>query len=231
MIARGDGEELFHSLTCNSDGGDDVSIPDDLVVLMTAYKNAGTRALKRQILSLYVYRYPAKTLKKIHEQYENLSTWQIKQARLHARSSDPGTLSINKKLPCVRLDMAMVDHFVGFVNRPYFYQDVSFGSKILTLDNGEKVEMPNVVRTVTRATMDMVRQYFEYCKKQECNPLSRMTLFKILEVRDASQCTSLEGHDNTTAFGASAFQTLKQLHAFWRREEWTKNGVQRIVDI
>ena len=209
VIAPNDGDELFHSLTCNSDGVDDISIPDDLVVLMTAYKNAGTGALKRQILSLYVYRYPAKTLKEIHEAYEILSTWQIKQARLHARSSGPGTLPLNKKLPRVRLDFANVDHFVEFVNRPYFYQDVSFGSKILTLDSGEKVEMPNVVRTVTRATM--VSQYFEYCKEQEYNPLSRTTLFKILEVRHASQRTSLQGLDNTAADGASAYQTLETI--------------------
>ena len=29
--------------------------PDDLVVLMTAYKNAKTRNLKKQILSLYAH--------------------------------------------------------------------------------------------------------------------------------------------------------------------------------
>ena len=35
----------------------DGSAPDDLVVLMTAYKNAKTRNLKKQILSLYAHRY------------------------------------------------------------------------------------------------------------------------------------------------------------------------------
>ena len=34
------------------------SAPDDLVVLMTAYKNVKTRNLKKQILSLYAHRYP-----------------------------------------------------------------------------------------------------------------------------------------------------------------------------
>ena len=53
----------------------------------------------------------------------------IKQARLHARSSGPGTLPINKKLPRVGLDMTKVDHFVEFVNRPYFYQDVSYSAR------------------------------------------------------------------------------------------------------
>ena len=40
-----------------------VSAPDDLVVLMTAYKNTKTRNLKKQILSLYDHRYPMTKLK------------------------------------------------------------------------------------------------------------------------------------------------------------------------
>ena len=41
--------------------------------------------------------------------------------------------------------MSKVDHFIEFINRPYFYQDVSFGTKLLKLDSGETIEMPNVV--------------------------------------------------------------------------------------
>ena len=36
----------------------DGSAPDDLVVLMTAYKNAKTWNLNKQILSFYAHRYP-----------------------------------------------------------------------------------------------------------------------------------------------------------------------------
>ena len=57
----------------------------------------------------------------------------------------------------------------------------------------------------------MVSKYLEYCKEQEYNQLSRTTLFKILEVRDASQRTSLQGHDNSAANVASAFQTLETI--------------------
>ena len=63
---------------------------------------------------------------------------------------------------------------------PYFYQDVSYGNKVLTLDNGDRIEMPNVVRILTRSTM--IEQYLEYCKEQCHEPLSRSSLFKILEV-------------------------------------------------
>ena len=46
----------------------------------------------------------------------------------------------------MRLDMGKVDHLLEFANRPYFYQDVAYGSQILKLDSGEKIPMPNVVR-------------------------------------------------------------------------------------
>ena len=49
----------------------------------------------------------------------------------------------------IRLLMANVDHFVDFVNGPYFYQDVAYGTREIKLGTGEKLAMPNVVRTVT----------------------------------------------------------------------------------
>ena len=88
-------------------------------------------------------------LQKIYQPYGKPSTWKIKRARSHANLSGLGTtLEVTTKHR-VRLDMGKVDHFVEFTNRPYFYQDVSYGSKIPILESGDRIEMPNVVRTVT----------------------------------------------------------------------------------
>ena len=187
----------------------DISAPDDLVVLMTAYKNAKTKNLKKQILSLYANRYPMTKLKKIHQPYESLSTWEIKQARSRAKMHGPGTIPEIKTKHRARLDMGKVDHFVEFINSPYFYQHVSYGNKVLPPNNGDRMEMPNVVRILTRSTM--IEQHLEYCKEQCHKPLSRSTLFKILEVREASQRKSLQGLDNTAANGAEGFQTIETL--------------------
>ena len=105
--------------------------------------------------------------------------------------------------------MTKVDHFVEFINRPYFYQDVSYGTKFLKLDSGETIEMPNVVRTVTRSTM--ISQYIQFCQEEKFEPLSRTTLFKILEVRQASQRKSLQGLDNTAADGSAGFQKIEMI--------------------
>ena len=110
--------------------------------------------------------------------YEKLSSRQIHKARCHAKTLGPGTVPEKKKYHRVLVDMSKVDHFIEFINRPYFYQDVSYGSRILKLDNGETMEMPNVVRTVTRSTM--ISQYAQFFREENVEPLGRSTLFKIL---------------------------------------------------
>ena len=55
VIAPGNREERFESMMSVQRELLDGLAPDDLVVLMTAYKNAKTRNLKKQILSLYAH--------------------------------------------------------------------------------------------------------------------------------------------------------------------------------
>ena len=87
--------------------------------------------------------------------------------------------------------MVKLEHFLGFIDRPYFYQDVAFGTRRIKLESGEKFTMPNVIRTVTRATM--IAQYIEFCKSENFDPLSRSSLYRVLSVRQASQRKSLSG--------------------------------------
>ena len=186
IIAPNAGDKLLQS--CARAQLSDVEtdeVSGDLVALMQAYKNAPTKNLKRQILSIYAYRYPVKKLQRLHEPYESLTAWQIKRARTHAREFGPGFTVEKSSSHRIRLDTNLVDHFIGFINRPYFYQDVAFGTRKLKLDNGEEITMPNVVRTVTRSTM--ISQYLIFCEEEKVVPLSRATLFRILKVREASQ--------------------------------------------
>ena len=123
--------------------------------------------------------------------------------------------------------MERVNHFVVFANRPHFYQDVAYGNKILKLDSGEKIQMSNVVRTVARSTT--INQYFEFCKA-----LSRSTLFKILDVREASQRKSLQGLDNIAADGAAGFQTVARIIDDFEKgggnKQWRNDSKRRLRD-
>ena len=114
--------------------------------------------------------------------------------------------------------MSKVDHFVDFVNRCYFHQDLAFGTHKLKLESGELIEMPNVIQIVTKSTM--IVQYQKFCAEQSFDPLSRSTLFRILEVREASQRKSLSGLDNKAADGSKAFQALGNI-----AEQLVKVGV------
>ena len=183
VIAPNDGERLLNemaqTISTNTNGP-----TDDLIALMSAYRDA-----KLQVLSIYAYRHTMKKLQEFHEPYERVSLRQIKMARAHAKTRGAGSIVPKVINHRVRLDTSKVEHFVDFINRPYFYQDVAFGTRTLTLDDGRQVTMPNVVRTITRSTM--IKQYLEYCKEESFEPVSRSTMYRILEVREASQQKSL----------------------------------------
>ena len=92
--------------------------------------------------------------------------------------------------------------------------------------------MPNVVRTVTRSTM--LAQYWQYCSEEEFEPLSRATLYRILEVREASQRKALQGLDNVAADGATAFNTIEkivdELEKAGADPEWSVNVKEKLND-
>lgn len=229
VIAPNAGEKLLQSCVQLSETE---CASGDLVALMQAYKHAPTKNLKTQILSLYAYRYPLNKLQKMHEPYESITTWQIKRARTHARECGPGLAVEKSSSNRVRLDTNLVDHFLDFINRPYFYHDVAFGTRKLKLDNGEELTMPNVVRTVTRSTM--VSQYLMFCEEEMVAPLSRATLFRILEVREASQQRSLCGLDNTAAEGSAGFERISkvvdELQQMGQEKSWAEEMKKCIQD-
>ena len=146
----------------------------------------------------------------------------MRKAKEHAKKTGPGIPVENLKRHPVRVDMKKVDHFLDFINRPYFYQDVAFGTRNLELESGEILTMPNVVRTVTRSTM--IALYISLCKDEEFEALSRSTLYRILAVRKSSQRKSLQVLDNTAADGAAAFDTLEtvlgQVEKFGVSTKW-----------
>lgn len=108
-----------------------------------------------------------------------------------------------------RTDMVKLDHFLTFFDRLYFYQDVSYGQRTLKLEGGERLTMPNIIRKVTHSTM--IAQYLSFCKDDCFEPLSRVTMYRVLKVREASQRKSVQGLENTAADGAEGFQRISEI--------------------
>ena len=207
VIAPRDGEKLFQVVQQQQNGG--IGWDIGLGALIAAYKKAPSKALKTQILSIYANRFTATELKALHRPFENLSDRQIKKARAHSSSKGSGVPLTKIPQHRVRLDKGKLDHFMEFTSRPYFYQDVAFGSRKLKLESGEEMVMPNIVRTVARCTI--INQYLDFCKEENFTPLSRATMWRILEVQEASQRKSLKGLDNTAADGAEGFEALYEI--------------------
>jgi len=103
-----------------------------------------------------------------------LSKWRIDQARQYATEAGKGQPL--PKIPSfrTRIDHEKVDHFLEYISRPEFVQDVAFGTKTLKLDSGEKIIMPAVIRTVIPSRI--ITQYLDYCKEQEFEPASQCSL-------------------------------------------------------
>lgn len=152
-IAPNDPDKLYEALVTAIEK----QSSHDILTLTTAYKNTPTKNLKIQILSLYILNYSTEELKKLHEPFEKLSDPQIKIARHQAKINGPGVPLKKAISHRVRIDMVKLDHFLTFVDRPYFYQDVAYGQRTLKLESGERLAMPNIIRTVTRSTM--IAQY------------------------------------------------------------------------
>ena len=159
-------------------------------ILVKAYEQASHWQKKRQILSLFADDFSRAELQ---EMIPGLSKWRTDQARQHATEAGKG-----QPLPEIlsfrtRIEPEKVDHFIEYISRPEFVQDVAFGTKSLKLDSGEKIIIPAVIRTVIPSRI--IRQYLDYCKEQEFEPASQRSLHRMIEVCSASMQKSLQGLD------------------------------------
>ena len=224
VIAPNTSEQLLHAYKQSAR-------PDcEIDALTNAYKNAPTKTLKIQILSIYALKYSCDELKRIHAPFENLSDRQIKKAKKLSRIVGAGMAIEKTPFHRVQIDLAKLSHFLSFVDQPFFYQDAAYGTRHLKLESGEKLVMPNVVRTVERSTMTEL--YFNQCTEEEFSPLGRSTLYRILKVREASQRKSLQGLDNIAAGvekedsgGDDGFDAIQKVVDRKRKAVQTLNGV------
>ena len=183
------------------------SKPDDITErLVEAYKLADNRHTRMQILSLFVNAFSKSQLMEI---IPGISKRQIDDARRHADLRGPGKPSSAPEIIRVHLDATKTDHFLDFISSSSLLQDVSYGTKSLKLDSGEKLLIPAAIRTLIPSRI--IKQYQSYCESVAFEPYSERTLFRILEACSASKQVSLQGLDYIATEGAEAFDQLKSI--------------------
>lgn len=106
-----------------------------------------------------------------------------------------------------RLDPVKTSHFVNFIARLNFLQDIAYGTKEPKLDSGEKITIPNVIRTMVSSRL--IRQYISFCRETGFEPASERTLYRIIDICSASKQKSMQGLDYFSTEGAQAFENLQ----------------------
>ena len=113
--------------------------------LISAHNDAENWQTKRQILSLFMNDFSKTELQRM---IPGLSKWWIDQARCHATDVGEGQPLPYKPIFRTRLDPVKMDHFIDYVPRPCFLQDVAYRTQKLKLDSGGHAVIPAVMRTL-----------------------------------------------------------------------------------
>ncbi|KAK6181913.1 hypothetical protein SNE40_009691 [Patella caerulea] len=202
---------------------------DILQKLVSCYNEAPNWYTKRQILSIFVKDHSKTELLKL---VPGLTVYRIDQARKHVDHVGIAQPLELAPITRTRLNDGKVDHFLDFISRPEFTQDVAYGTKTLKLTHGEDIEIPNVVRTVIASRL--IQLYQAYCAEVDFEPHGRSTLYSIIRVCAASKKVSLSGLDNIAAEGAQAFETLstvaRTLAESGMSTAWLQNIIESLQD-
>ena len=173
-----------------------------------AYSNAESWLSRREILSIVAPKLPLKILQLF---IPGLTDHRFSAARFHATACGIGSRVCEKVNPVRRFTDSQIAHFVDFIISPHVCIDLPFGEKILKLSAGIELNVPDTIRNM--GPTRIVEQYFSYCEElcQGFEPLSRSSLFTILDVCKASTRKSLQGIDHFAADAAEGFEGIKKM--------------------
>lgn len=174
--------------------------------ILKLYGETSDNNLKIQLLSVV-----AKTMTKdeLLQSIPGLTVYKIDQARLLGDAHSRETVKEKIKMTRQRMDEEKMQHALSFFFDPSFMQIVSYGTREMKLDSGEKITIPDVVRTLCHS--HLVDMYIAYCKETDFQPLGRTSLFHILRACAASKRKNLRGLDNITAEGVEGYTELHRL--------------------
>ncbi|CAC5390369.1 unnamed protein product [Mytilus coruscus] len=204
-IAPGQGDILLDAMSNDKKSTADTSSSEDITsTIVRLYNESTDTGYKVKILSIIVNKHSKSTLQ---EMIPGITVYRIDQARQHAllygRGSEEDLVHTQQKRQ--RMDKSKLAHAVNFFTDPSFIQLVACGTRELNLDNGEKLVIPDIVRTTMHSTL--VELYLSHCDETDSQPLSRSSLFRILNACSASKRSCLKGLDNISAEGSAAFDT------------------------
>ncbi|CAC5394924.1 unnamed protein product [Mytilus coruscus] len=176
--------------------------------LADSYSKAESWQIRRQILSVISIQL---NYNETEQLIPGLSEYRYYAAKKHSNKEGCGMPPKNREDTRNRMDHAKLDSFLDFITSSHVIKDLPFGERKLKLQDGKKIETPNIIRCMGPAAI--VDQYKQYCKENDFNPLGDSTMFKILSECTATMRKSLEGLDYYLAEGVRAFRELEDVLA------------------
>ena len=173
-----------------------------------AYNKAESWQARQEILSIVA---PKVTLKLLQLFLPGLTEGRFCAARFHAAKYGTGSRVEAKVGPVQRFSDCQIAHFVDFIISPHVCIDLPFGEKTLKLSPRTELYVPNMIRNM--GSTRIIDQYLLCCKEMCVNfePLSRSSLFPILDICKASTRKSLQGIDYFAADAAEGFKGIKRI--------------------
>lgn len=206
-IAPGESAKLFNQLDKKKLDGSGNNVDCSLMeALSECYNNAEHWSSRRQILSIMADKVGFKDLLRW---IPTLTKYRYDIARHHILLHGRGAAlpPVNNTRMCVKEEK--LEHFLSFITSNHIVQDLPFGEKTLRLSSDAQIKIPNVVRTLIPE--QIIRKYQGYCNEIGFEPMSRSTLWRVLNVCSASTRKSLQGLDYFSAVGAEAFDELQKV--------------------
>ena len=103
---------------------------------------------------------------------------------------------------------------------------------MLKLSTGEVIKTPNVVRMLIPECI--TQQYYQLCEETGFKPMSKSTLFRVLDACSASVRKSLQGLENFSSRGSNAFddlcETVDRIAERAESQAWAKETKQTLRD-
>ena len=173
--------------------------------IVEAYDNAESSTARRTVLSIVA---PYITFSTLQLFIPGLSHYRFVDARMyHRRISAGQQVNVDPRV-FHRFDVTQIQHFIDFITSDLICIDLPFGEKVLKLNDGTKLLVPDTIRNCDSSRI--IDHYYQYCHESFPNfpVLGRSTLFKILDECKASTRKAIQGLNYFIANGTEAFDSL-----------------------
>ena len=201
-------------------------IDPKLESIVEAYHSTSNPKWKVFLLSVVPDRYTSKELQVI----SNCKKYLIDKSHFIRSKSLQFDLMEKKVIRRERVDNIRIEFFFDFLFTSGLIQDVAYGTTMMQFENNDKILIPHVVRTMIKT--HIFQLYEQHCMKTSCpQPISRSTVFRLLNVCKMRKKKTMCGLDSFAVDGNAGFDTLQCLVKEFRLDSIEEKNLLQLIKL